>query len=112
MLAPSETMNVSYGTVPCIMGAISATMSRIAVIPFIRSKTTPVAPLCASATAATAEAASAIAPVHCGFICLTALGFLLLIDPASRPSGGSRDLELSGVRLRRNRALAELRTAL
>ena len=74
---------------PCIIGASSATVSRIAVIPFIRSRTTPVAPLCASATAATAEAASAKAPVHSGFICLTALGFLLLTDPATRPSGGS-----------------------
>jgi hypothetical protein len=49
-------------------------------MPFILSRTTPVAPLCAIATAATAEAASAIAPVHCFSICLTALGLLFLID--------------------------------
>ena len=46
-LAPSETMNVSQGIAPCIIGASSATVSFNAVIPFIRSSTTPVAPVCA-----------------------------------------------------------------
>ena len=59
-VAASRTAHSSYGTCPCIIGARFFKASRIADMHIMRSITTPVAPLCASAAAPSDD--RAIAP--------------------------------------------------
>jgi hypothetical protein len=75
-------------------------MSRIAVIPFMRSRTTPVAPVCAVAAAAIAEAVSVIVIFARIAMLLPVFGFCIGSNAPSDTEGRFRAVHLLGTNIR------------